>query len=108
MDYLLLVYQDQGESDGDDSKIAEACRENNLALRERGTLLVAATLQGTDSNDTVSLRNGVVVVSDKAATLTGVYLIHAKDMNDAIRTATNMPQARLGSIEIRAVINLEV
>jgi hypothetical protein len=108
MDYLLLVYQNQGESDSDDSKLAEACRENNLALRESGTLVVAATLQSGASNDTVSLRNGVVAVSDKGAMLTGIYLVHAKDMNDAIRTGTNMPQARLGAIEIRAVVNIEV
>lgn len=104
----MLVYQDQGGSDGDDSKLAEACRENNLAMRESGTLLVAATLQGGASNDTVSLRNGLVTVSDKGTTLTGIYLVRAKDMNDAIRTATNMPQARLGPIEIRAVVNIDI
>jgi hypothetical protein len=31
----------------------------------------------------------------------GFYLIEATDLNDAIRVASKMPPARIGSIEIR-------
>jgi hypothetical protein len=112
MEYLLLTYHHEGEPDeraeSEAHRIAEACRENNLILRENGTLLLAATLQPTPSHATVSIHNGTVSVSDTEVPLTGVYLIHAKDMNDAIRTATHMPQARLGPIEIRAVVSVDI
>jgi hypothetical protein len=36
----------------------------------------------------------------------GFYLIEARDLNDAIRVASRMPPARLGSIEIRPILEL--
>lgn len=106
MDYLLLVYQDQGELDGDHSKLAEACREYERVWRERGTLVLAVTLHHSPTVAPLTLQNGTLAVNENAPALMGVYLVRANDMNDAIRIATNMPQARLGPIEIRAVVNL--
>jgi len=32
------------------------------------------------------------------------YLINARDLNDAIQVATKIPSARLGSIEVRPIM----
>jgi hypothetical protein len=38
--------------------------------------------------------------------LTGFYLIDARDPNEAIQLASNIPPARLGSIEVRPIRKL--
>ncbi|HEV2282768.1 MAG TPA: YciI family protein [bacterium] len=57
---------------------------------------------------TVRMRNGRLSAAagpaaDPDERLHGVILIQARDLNEAIRVASRMPEARLGSIEIRPV-----
>ena len=57
---------------------------------------------------TVRMRNGRLCategpVADPEERLHTVILIQARDLNDAIRVASGLPQARVGSIEIRPV-----
>jgi hypothetical protein len=110
MEYLLLEYQDaalqDGRSDSECRSIMEACRDNDRALRESGCLVLAATLHSSAPMTVVSIHNSVVSVSDTEVPLSGIYLIHARDMNDAIRTVRSMPQTRLGTIEIRSMIRV--
>ena len=40
--------------------------------------------------------------------LGGFILIEARDMNEAIRLAAGIPLARLGSIEVRPILKIEV
>ena len=40
--------------------------------------------------------------------LAGFYLIDAKDLNEAIQVAGNIPAARVGSVEVRPVRQLNV
>jgi hypothetical protein len=39
--------------------------------------------------------------------LAGFYLIEARDLNEAIRLASKIPPARLGSVEVRPVWQYE-
>jgi hypothetical protein len=39
--------------------------------------------------------------------LSGFIVIEARDLNDAVRIAGNIPMARLGTIEVRPVRELE-
>ena len=39
--------------------------------------------------------------------LGGYYLIEAKDLNDAIQVASRIPSARLGSIEVRPIMEFD-
>ena len=57
---------------------------------------------------TIRVRNGRLSavdgpVTDARARLRRVVLVRARDFNEAIRIASRMPEARLGSIEIRPV-----
>jgi hypothetical protein len=65
-----------------------------------------AAARGRDAL-TIRVRNGRLSATDGPAgpdeRLSGVILIRARDLNDAIRVASRMPEAQLGSIEIRPV-----
>ena len=58
------------------------------------------------------MRNGKVSVTDGPFTetkeiLAGFYLIDAADVNDAIQVASKMPPARVGTIEVRPIRELQ-
>ncbi|HYZ85511.1 MAG TPA: YciI family protein [Bryobacteraceae bacterium] len=40
--------------------------------------------------------------------MAGFYLVDARDLNEAIQIASNIPPARIGSVEVRPVRQLEV
>ncbi len=59
------------------------------------------------------VRNGKTTVTDgpfaeTKEQLTGFYLVEARDLNEAIRIAAGIPPARVGSIEVRPVRQLQV
>lgn len=111
MDYLFLAYGQPGDanntSHSTDRLLAEATADNNLRLREGGTLKMEVRLYHDPTADTMTVRNGEVMLLPAAAPLIGVYLIHANDLNDAIRTASTMPQTWHGTIEIWTVDGVE-
>ena len=39
--------------------------------------------------------------------LGGYYLIEARDLNDAIQVASRIPSARMGSIEVRPIMEFD-
>ena len=60
---------------------------------------------------TVRVRDGRLSVTDgpfaeTKEQLLGIYLINARDRNDAIQVASRIPAARVGSIEVRPVWDL--
>lgn len=114
MNYLFLAFEDGGQgnalSPAERTTLREACRASNQALRESGHLLVAGQLQGNDAV-MVRLQDGEVSLAEGPAAhrggcLTGLFLIHARDLNDAIHVAATMPQARSGPIEVMPLAEL--
>ena len=110
MKYLCLVYLDEENWNGcpDDH-----CFAFVQELVGRGKLLAAEPLHPVSSATTVRVRNGAVSVTDGPYTetkemLAGFYLVDAKDLNEAIRIASDIPPAKLGSIEVRPVRQLDV
>ena len=74
--------------------------------------VAAEALQPVETAATLRIRQGQVSVTDGpfAETkehLAGFYLIEAADLNEAIQTASKIPPAREGSVEIRPVRQLE-
>ncbi|HIZ49789.1 MAG TPA: YciI family protein, partial [Candidatus Pseudomonas excrementavium] len=63
-------------------------------------------LQPVMTATTVRVRNGETLITDgpfaeTKEQLAGFYLLEATDLDDAIRLASRIPPARLGSIEVR-------
>ena len=105
MKFVCLVY-------GDEQLMATVpdaeCLANGLALKSSGHYVAAEALQPVRNAVTVRVRNGAMSVIDgpfaeTKEQLGGFYLIEARDLNEAIRLASEMPPARVGSIEVRAL-----
>jgi hypothetical protein len=108
MKYLCLVY---GEEDEIGAMTDDECMAYDQALRNAGRCLASEALQPVHTAATVRVRNGKVSIRDGPFTetkehLAGFYLIDAADLNDAIQVASQIPPARVGSIEVRPVREL--
>jgi hypothetical protein len=103
MRYLCLVY---GEEKEIGAMTDDACMAYDQTLRNTGRCLASEALQPVHTAATVRVRNGKVSITDGPFTetkevLAGFYLIDASDMNEAIQVASQIPPARVGSIEGR-------
>ena len=109
MKYVCLVY-------GTEEKMAQIqdaeCMDFGEELEARGQRLGGQALQPIHTATTVRVRDGEISVTDgpfaeTKEQLAGFYLIEARDLNEAIRIASKIPPARIGSIEIRPVRELK-
>ncbi|HVL77022.1 MAG TPA: YciI family protein [Noviherbaspirillum sp.] len=113
MKYLCLIYNDeralatipQHELDAIDAE----CRAHCAALERSGQLLAAERLQPVATATSIRMRNGKASVTDgpfaeTREQLGGFYLLQARDLNEAMRIAEKIPPARLGTIEVRPVL----
>jgi hypothetical protein len=105
MKYLCLVY---GEDKELHSVPDRECVAFDAALRGDGRCLASEALQPVETAATVRVRNGKVSVTDgpfveTKEQLAGFYLVEARDLNEAIHIATQIPPVRVGSVEVRPV-----
>lgn len=109
MKYLLLVY-------GEESLMATVpdadCAAYSAPLRDRGVILAADALERVDTATTIRVRDGTASVTDgpfaeTKEQLAGFYLVDVANLDEAIRVARGLPPARIGSIEIRPVRELQ-
>ena len=82
------------------------------ALRRSGHLLAAQALQPVETATTIRVRNGKLSTTDgpfaeTKEQLGGFVLIEARDLNDAIQVAAQIPMGRRGSIEVRPIKELK-
>ena len=115
MRYMLLIY-------GSEADYARMTQEEHAAMMQahnlfanevlkRGLLTGGAPLQPTNSATTVRVRNGETLITDgpfaeTKEQLAGIYVLNCKDLDEAIEMAVNIPDALIGSIEIRPVMEL--
>lgn len=112
MKYMLLIYADE-------QSWTEAERElcygesTDLAyeLKAQGQYVAASPLQPVSTATSVRVREGRRSVIDgpfaeTREQLGGFFMIHAKDLDEAISVAGRIPAARKGTVEIRPVIDL--
>jgi hypothetical protein len=109
MKYLLLVY---GEERLMRTVPDAECLECGKELDRQGSRIAAEALHPVHTATTVRVRDGAIAVTDGpfAETheqLAGFYLVDAEDLDAAIRMAGMLPPARIGSIEIRPVRELQ-
>ena len=115
MKYLCLVYIEEKKLDAMSKSELDALTDESLAydevLRKSGHYLVSEALQPVQTAATVRVRNGKASITDGPFAETkehlgGFFLIKARDLNDAIQVASKIPPARLGSIEVRPIWEL--
>lgn len=115
MKYLCLVYADEAQVVSMSQREVDALIDETMAndddLRASGQLILAETLEHVAAATTVRVRNGKLSATtgpfaETAEQLGGFLLIEARDLNEAIQLAGRIPSARIGSIEVRPVIDL--
>jgi hypothetical protein len=112
MKYMLLVYVDEQAMNEAER---EACRKESAQLAQdlnaKGQYLGTNPLHPIATATSVGVRDGKVLVTDgpfaeTREQLGGYFLINAKDLDEAIGIAARIPAARVGTVEIRPVMEV--
>lgn len=112
MKYLCLLYKEEEKRDAMSKSELEALIDEHLAydgvLRKSGHFIVAEAIQSVQAATTVRVRSGKLSITDgpfaeTKEQLGGFFLINARDLNEAIQVAAKIPSARLGSVEVRPI-----
>ncbi len=112
MKYILLIHHKE-ELDEDERRLLlkESVQLANQ-LHEKRQYLDAAPLQPTSATTSVKVRDAKRIVTDGPFAETreqigGYFLIEAKDLAEAIDIAGRIPGARIGTVEVRPVREVE-
>jgi hypothetical protein len=112
MKYMLLIYM--GEQAMDETERQHCYVESTqLAhdLKASGKYLSANPLHPVATATSVRVRDGKRLVTDgpfaeTREQLGGYFLIDARDLDEAMGIAARIPAARVGTVEIRPVIEI--
>jgi hypothetical protein len=109
MGYIVLAYRDgqllDALSAGERDAHMRACMDHEQALRQSGHLYTVAGVQDGSTAIRVQVADGKLSITDgpyaeMQGQLSQLFFINAHDLNEVIRLASKMPQARAGSIVI--------
>jgi hypothetical protein len=112
MRYMLLIYLDEQALNETERK---KCYVESMHLAQdlyaNGQFLATAPLYPTSTATSVRVRDGKRLVTDGPFAETreqfgGYFLIDARDLDEAIAVACRIPGARIGTVEIRPVIEV--
>ena len=113
MTYVCLAYEEEANLNSLSKADWEALRAETLAyvdkLRAMGVLIAAEPLQSVRTAATVRVRQHKLSITDgpfaeTKETLGGFFLIQVQDHAAALKVAAEWPSARLGSIEVRPIV----
>lgn len=112
MKYMLLVYLDEqalSESEREHCYVESA--QLTQDLNASGNYLAAGPLHPTTTATSVRVRHGKRLVTDgpfaeTREQLGGYYVIEARDLDEAMSIAERVPVAKVGTIEIRPVLEI--
>lgn len=112
MKYLCTIYVDEKAVEAApqaelDAVLAE-CERYDEKLKRSGQFIASERLQPVATATTIRRRNGRPTVTDgpfaeTKEQLGGFYLVEARDLNEAIRIASDIPPGRLGTVEVRPI-----
>ena len=114
MRYLCLIYEQERDWDAMPAAEADAylaeCMTVADDIRRAGHPVAGEALHPVSTARTVRIRDGRMSVTDgpfaeTKEQLGGFYLIEARDLNEAIQVAAKIPSARIGSVEVRPVVD---
>src|ERR1700752_3372591 len=109
---MLLVYLDEhslSEEEREHCYVESAALARDLSVQ--GKYLSAGPLHPTITATSLRIRDGKRLVTDgpfaeTREQLGGYYLIDANDLDEAMKIAERIPIAKLGTIEIRPVLEI--
>jgi hypothetical protein len=116
MRYLCLIYDEESKLGAMSKSESDAFMGEYFAftdaIKKSGHYVAGEALQPVQTATTVRVRNGKSSATDgpfaeTKEQLGGYYLIQARDLNDAIQVASRIPSARLGSVEVRPIMEFD-
>ena len=110
MRYLILIYENEASTPQDESEFQKWI-DYTTRLRESGCWLGGEALQPTATATTVRVKNGKMITTDgpfaeTKEQLGGYYIVEAADLDEAIGIAGQIPGAKVGTVEIRPILEL--
>ncbi|HSU59810.1 MAG TPA: YciI family protein [Bryobacteraceae bacterium] len=112
MKYMLLIYMEENAlSESEREHCYQESTQLAHELEASGHYLAAAPLHPTSTATSVRVREGKKLVTDGPFAETreylgGYFLVEASDLDEAIRIAARIPGARVGTVEVRPVIEI--
>jgi hypothetical protein len=115
MNYLCLIYDQEkqlaGMPKGEFDAMMGEYGAFTESVKKSGHYLGGHALQPVATATTVRVRNGKLSTTDgpfaeTKEQLGGFYILEARDLNEAIQLASRIPSAKVGSIEVRPVLEL--
>jgi len=116
MKFLFMIYHDERVLEALPEQQMQALVDSALdydeEIRRSGHYIVSNALQPARTARTLRVREGKVLVTDgpfaeTREQLGGFFLVEARDLDEACEVASRFPPARLGTIEVRPVQELE-
>ena len=116
MKYLAIIYNDESlYIDATPEQTAAIFAAHGVfgeAAGAAGVFAGGEGLQGTNTATVVRVRDGERLLTDGPYAETkeqigGYYLLECKDLDDALNWASQIPEAKTGSIEVRPVMDYD-
>ncbi|HEX5324531.1 MAG TPA: YciI family protein [Capsulimonadaceae bacterium] len=117
MKYICLVYNEDQKldrlSEAEFARHVGECSAWVDELEAGGRHVFSAGLQSTRTAATVRIRDGSLMVTDGPFAETkehlgGFTILEARDLNDAIQLAAILDVARVGTVEVRPLFDLDI
>ena len=115
MKYMLLIYHEEQAwnklSENERQQIYGEYRELREQITSNGQYLDGSQLHPTAAATSVQVRNGKELMTDGPFAETheqlgGYFLIDVQNLDEATSIAARIPSARLGTIEVRPVVEM--
>ncbi|HTR03449.1 MAG TPA: YciI family protein [Thermoanaerobaculia bacterium] len=115
MRYLLLIYDAESKwasmSEEDRGRMFQEYMSFTDSIKKSGHWIGGDPLQPTTTATTVRVRNGKPATTDgpfaeTREQLGGFYMIQASNLDEATGIAARVPSARIGSIEVRPIMEM--
>ena len=119
MRYAILIYDEETANPSPNppdpevwAQVTKAYDAYTTMLRDAGLYLGGEALQPVTTATTVRIKDGETLTTDgpfaeTKEILAGFYLIDAGSLEEALEVASNIPPARIGSIEVRPIRELQ-
>ncbi len=112
--YLLLIYGEEPPAPPTPAQVEAMFNEYEsftVSVEKQGILRGAEALVPTSAATTVRVRDGRSLVTDgpfaeTKEALGGFYMIECDDLDTALAAAARIPGARIGSVEVRPIIDM--
>lgn len=114
MKYLLMIYSDEvadmQQTEAQNARIFQEYGAFTQAVESAGAYKGGDALQPTNTAVTIRVRDGKLLKTDgpfaeTKEQLGGFYLLDCKSLDEAVQWASKIPHAKLGSIEVRPIMD---